>query len=647
MREARGLCEEIIEIDPGFALVYEHLAWINLHSSYNGWIEDPWQGFQEARRDAYRGIALEDRDGYLCSALGLAEVYLGNFRRGLAELQKAGDLNPNDAEYPVWLGIGLTVVGRLDEALAAFEDAERLSPGYHPINLFKGDALFAAGEPRAAIACYDQFLAVLPEYNWALAGKAAAHMECQEPAAAREAVARLREQSHRMTCDYLKRLLQARQPAVVDRLLTALEAAGLPPGGTAARRPAERKAAPAESPRIAVLPFENMSGDPEQDYFSDGLTEDIITELSRFKTLFVIARHSSFTFKGKAVDVASVAAALGVRYVVEGSVRHAGTRIRVSAQLVDADSGKQLWAERYDREIEDVFAVQDEITQTIVGTVWGRVEAAGFRRAGRMSSADLKAYDLTLQGRALILNFDKADNAKAVEVLEAALKLDPENVNALTTLALAHMMDWVEFWVAARAEAIERARSLARKSIALDESNSRAWWQLGEIELLTGHHEDARVFIEKAIALNPNDIEGRAVRGMYHAAIGESEVALREFDEIKRRNPIDFCWLPWLKGNTLVIGGRYAEAITVYKELSLPITETNFWRSIAYAHNGDAAEARHELDCFLEKARVEMPNFPGPKVADWEDYCRGISGCYDRALLDPLLDGLRKAGMPG
>ena len=645
MAEARRVCEQIIAIDPTFPLVYEHLAWVNLHSAYNGWVDDPWAGFQKAKDYAEQGIAHEEMDGYLRSALGLAEVYLGNFKRGLAELQMAGSINPNDAEYPAWLGIGLTVVGRLAEAQSAFDEANRLSPGYHPIDLFRGDAYFAAGNPRAALPHYDAFLTVLPEYNWALVGKAAAHSECQEPAAAQAAVARLQEQGPRITCDYLKRLLQARQPAVVDRLLTALEAAGLPPGTASVPTVAEAPRPTADNPKIAVLPFENMSGNPAQDYFSDGLTEDIITELSRFKSLFVIARHSSFTFKGKQQDLTKVAQELGVRYLVVGSLRQAGKRIRISAQLVDADSGKQLWAERYDRELEDIFALQDEITQTIVGTVWGRVELASLRRAARLSPEDLEAYDLVLRARALVLKFEKADNAQATKLLEKALELDPENVNALATLALAEMMNAVEYWVPERAETLARSKALAREAVKLDESDSRAWWQLAEIELMDGNHEGARASLDKVMALNPNDIEGRAVNALYFAAIGDAEAMAAEFEEAQRRNPIDFTWLPWIKGNCLVVVGHYAEALAVYRALSLDVNEARLWQAIAFAHTGKLEEAQAQLTAFLKTAKLEMADFPGERVADWEDYCRGISGCRDRALLDPLLDGLCKAGM--
>ncbi len=173
-----------------------------------------------------------------------------------------------------------------------------------------------------------------------------------------------------------------------------------------------------DKPSLAVLPFTNMSGDPDQEYFADGITGDIITELSRFRSLFVIARNSSFTFKGRAVDVTEVGRTLGVRYVVEGSVRKAGKRVRVTAELVEATTGNHLWAERYDRDLEDIFAVQDELVRTITSTVGGRVEIAGQARAERLSEASLLAYDHVLRGNAALLQFNKEDNELAREHLE-------------------------------------------------------------------------------------------------------------------------------------------------------------------------------------------------------------------------------------
>ena len=198
-----------------------------------------------------------------------------------------------------------------------------------------------------------------------------------------------------------------------------------------------------ERPSIAVLPFTNLSGDPEQAYFSDGITEDIITELSRFRSLFVIARNSSFAFRGERIDIAEIARRLGVQYIVEGSVRRAGNRVRITAQLIDAANGTHLWAERYDRELEDIFAVQDEVVRTVVATVAGRVEVAGAQFAKRKPPESLVAYDYVLRGLEQ-LNLDgEPHNAEARRLFEKAVELDPQYAAGHAYLALAIYVQWV------------------------------------------------------------------------------------------------------------------------------------------------------------------------------------------------------------
>jgi adenylate cyclase len=204
-----------------------------------------------------------------------------------------------------------------------------------------------------------------------------------------------------------------------------------------------------DKPSIAVLPFVNMSGDPEQEYFSDGITEDIITELSRFRDLFVIARNSSFVYRGKAVNVRNLAREIGVRYVIEGSVRKVGNRVRVSAQLIDAINDHHLWADRYDRELGDIFAVQDEITQTIVSTLVGRVEAATREHAKHKSPDSLAAYDYVLWGRGDLWLYaegnwldTKEKISRSRQMFLKAIELDPEYARAYESVAYTYVEDW-------------------------------------------------------------------------------------------------------------------------------------------------------------------------------------------------------------
>lgn len=644
MREAQSLLERVLEIDPGYALAYESLAWVNFHSSFNGWTKDPWQGLQAARRDAARGLSLDDRNSYLRSSFGLGETYLGNARRGLMELQEAVSLSPGDAESHTWLGIGLAFTGNLQGAYAAFAEAHRLSPNYHPIFLFRGDALFADNRPREALECYDQFLTVLPEYNWAIAGKAACHVECDEIELAREAVATIRRQSPFMTCDYLHNLLQAKDPEVVGRLLTALETSGLP-GRTTAAKPETTQTQAPEFPGIAVLPFENLSGDEEQAYFSDGLTEDITTLLSRFKQLLVIASSSAFAFKGQALPATEVARKLNVSYIVEGSVRRAGGRIRVTTRLVDGKNGNQMWSERYDRELEDIFAVQDDIANTIVGTVRGRVVATVKRRVTQLSPDKLEAHDRILRAFALLDRFTKSENAQAIDLLQTALDLEADNSAALTYKAFGHVMNWMAFWVEDRQGELDLATRLARQAVEIEPGDSGAHWALGEAFQMAQDYDEARRHLTRAVELNPNDIGARSILGFHFSAVGEVELALQEYHEIRRRDPMELNWTPWLRGIANFTARNYGEALASFQQAAIPINEIHFWLAVSYAHDRQKQAAATELQTFLGNARVDMAVFPGVRPDDWREYALATSNYKDPTDIDHLIDGLRKAGL--
>jgi TolB-like protein/Tfp pilus assembly protein PilF len=403
--------------------------------------------------------------------------------------------------------------------------------------------------------------------------------------------------------------------------------------------------APAK-PSIAVLPFTNMSGDPEQHYFSDGITEDIITELSRFHDLFVIARNSSFQYQGKAIDVKRVGRELGVHYVVEGSVRRVGGRIRIVAQLVDAGSGNHLWAERYDREMQDIFAVQEDVAQSVAATVSGRVEAAGLHRALRLNPSALKAYDLVLRSKALLLRYNRTDNEQSRILLEKAVELDPTSARAHSLLAWCHLYDNMFWWTADRERALGKAYEAAQRAVVLDDSDSFTRLRLGQLHLFRREYDEARSEIEKAINLNPNDSEARGVYGIFLICIGEPDIALEQLDLAKRHDPFDISWAPWTRGMAHFTAHRYEEAIAELRQAREPINEVRGWLAASYAHAGLLVEARATLEEFLRVAERDMAVFPGRRLKDWEAYWHGAMEFRDQKEFDHLFAALRKAGLP-
>jgi TolB-like protein/Tfp pilus assembly protein PilF len=263
-----------------------------------------------------------------------------------------------------------------------------------------------------------------------------------------------------------------------------------------------------EKPSIAILPFKNMSNNPEQEYFSDGITEDIITGLSRFRELFVIARGSSFAFKGLSVDVTTAAKKLGARYILEGSVRHGGERVRITAQLSDATTGNHLWAESYDRVMEDVFAVQDDVAQKIISTLVGQLEEESREQAMKKSAMNLSAYDYYLRGKHCWPNWNGTQEnvLQAREMFESAMEIDPYYASAHIGLAESYLTEFESSWTTNRGAAGDRLLEHASKAVELDKRDSHAHVILAcAYFYVKSNFELAEVEIQKALDLNPND----------------------------------------------------------------------------------------------------------------------------------------------
>ncbi len=344
-----------------------------------------------------------------------------------------------------------------------------------------------------------------------------------------------------------------------------------------------------EKPSIAVLPFINMSGNSEEGYFSDGITEDIITELSRWKELRVLSRHSSFQYRDKATDVQQAGRDLGVGYVVEGSVRRIGERLRVTAQLIDTVSGGHIWAERYDREANDVFAVQENVVQTLVGTLVGRVRAAGVAVAKRKSPSNLDAYECVLRGRALPWS---EPDSEATQWYQKAIDLDPNYGLAHALLAL--MVETKAEYDSNRSEALlDQALELARKAVDLDENESMGYSVLGKIYLQRGSFDLAEKYNRRALEINPNNPEHMTDMGDLLIYLGRPEEAIEWLDRAKRTDPFfapAWYWSTW--GLALYLVERYDDAIVAYERSTLNTPWIAAYIGACHAQAGRLATAR-------------------------------------------------------
>ena len=322
-----------------------------------------------------------------------------------------------------------------------------------------------------------------------------------------------------------------------------------------------------DKPSIAVLPFVNMSGDPEQEYFSDGITEEIITTLSKVPHLFVIARNSVFTYKGKSVKVQQVGKELGVRYVLEGSVRKAEDRVRITAQLVDAATGGHLWSERYDRDLKDIFALQDEITMKILTAVRVKLTEGEQARLYAKGAENLDSFMKVLQGVPYFYRFNKEGNIQARQMFEEAIALDPKNPGAYTLLGWTYLM---EVWYGlseSPGKSMARAAELAQKALALNDTLDLPHSLLANIYLLSRQYEKAVAEAERAVALNPNGADAHAHLGMTLNYVGRREEAIALLEKAIRLNPIPPNWYSFTLGEAYLLAGQYEEAVAVYKRV--------------------------------------------------------------------------------
>jgi adenylate cyclase len=326
---------------------------------------------------------------------------------------------------------------------------------------------------------------------------------------------------------------------------------------TRSARPTKQK------PSIAVLPFASMSGDAEQEYFAEGITEDIITNLSHYRSFFVISRSTSFTYKGLGVDVGKVARELGVRYVLEGSVRRAANRIRISAQLIEAATGHHLWADRYDRELADVFAIQDEIARSIAAAIETGIIAAEIRQAQRKEPAQLDAWDRTVRAHWHICRFTREHLAEARRLVTEAILLDRANSMAYASLAFARHFEALFGWGDGPIESHNRLGEAARKAVASDDGNPMAHAALAIFELFSGRHEEAQRCLRRALELNPNSEFARGYLGVSYAFGGDYDAALQHLDDAIRLNP------RWSSGISARAGPRCWPAGTKRQSSSL------------------------------------------------------------------------------
>jgi TolB-like protein len=408
----------------------------------------------------------------------------------------------------------------------------------------------------------------------------------------------------------------------------------------AAEAAADRPSLP-DKPSIAVLPFANLSGDPEQDYFTDGIVEEIITGLSRIGWLFVIARNSSFTYKGRAVDVKQVGRELGVRYILEGSVRKAASRVRIVAQLIDASTGAHLTAERFDGTLQDIFELQDEVTTSVIGAISPKLETAEIARAKRKPTESLDAYDHYLRGMAAVYRWTNPSHDEALLLFKRAIELDPDFATAYGVAArcFSYRASWGR--VADEAREVQEAGQLARRAVELGKDNAVALHMAGHaIARVVGDVVTGASLIDRALLLNPNLASAWLSGGWVRVWLGEADQALERFSRAMRFSPVDLLLFNMQAGTAAAhfMAGRDEDALS-WAEKALA-DQPAFGPALrvaaaSYALSGRPEEAKRML------TRVREAD-PGVRLSNVRDRVVWRRPTH----LARLVEGLRQAGLP-
>lgn len=395
-----------------------------------------------------------------------------------------------------------------------------------------------------------------------------------------------------------------------------------------------------DNPSIAVLPFQNLSGDADQEYFADGIVEEIITSLSRIRWLFVIARNSSFTFKGRNVDVKQVGRELGVRYVLEGSVRRAADRIRITGQLIDTATGSHIWAERYDGNLADVFDLQDRIAESVVGAIHPSILTAEIERSGRKRPESLVAYDYVLRALPLVWSLDKNNTEEAQKLLEAALAAEPNYPLALSLLAWCHGQRATYNWSQDLSQERREAVRLAQRAAAISRDDPMVLAVLGAALTLSRDYRTAGEHLERALALDPNSAWAWNRSGWLNVHLGNGELAIQQFERAMRLSPFDPSGFVCLFGiaDAHFLMGQYEQAIS-WSRRGLSQAPTAVWHLRVLVPALIHAGRREEAGAAYLDLMAAYPGLTASLVKD--------SLPFHPEMLARILSGLQEAGVPG
>jgi adenylate cyclase len=623
---ARRLTEEAIAIDPGYACAYSLLGGTYYADLWMGTTKSPKQDIAKAKEMAEKAISLNPSLGGPHAMLSRVYMMMGQYDMAIATAKKAVDLHPNSILGLTALGIALRAVGRSEESIPFLEQAVRIDP-YSGLALYSlGMSYFFVGQYDEAIQISKKAVNINPNNYLAHLCLASTYSVVGKKEEARAEVEVIRKINPKLTLKYISKITPLKS-ADKELFINNLRNAGLH----------DTPALPLpDKPSIAVLAFDNLSGDPEQEYFSDGISEEIISALSKTDRIFVIARNSSFTYKGKPIDVKQISRELGVRYVLEGSVRKSEDRVRITAQLIDATTGHHLWAERYDRDLNDIFAVQDEITMKIITAL--QVELTEGEQM-RIWAKRYKRLDVMLKAMELLSLWRKGTE----ESLMRAGQVAQEVVDMAPELSVGYRdLGWYYYLLAfigrSQRENLEKAYGFALKAISLDESDGLSYGLLGSVYTWMRQYEKAIAAGKRAIELDPNGADLHMYLGWTLNFAGRPDEAIEYLNKAIRLNPSPTLGYFEGMGRSYLLKGNYEKALTEFKkalQLAPMSPPVHMYLAVTHSLLGREEEARASAEKALELAPFISVGLTA-KIAPYKN----------QADLELILNAMRKAGFP-
>ena len=673
---ARQLYEEVLTLDPGSSRAYSGLAYTYFWDYWLGSSRPPDESIARGIEVAKKSIALDKDNFQAHGALAMLYVCKGEYEKAVEEAEESASINPGNPGALVILGSTLMHASRFTEAIPVLQKALRFYPG-RPFSMCLSNlanSYRCIGQYEQAVQYYKRLLQDQPNHFLGNAGLTATYSQMGRMEDARAQAAEVLRVDPKFSLERYSKTLRYKNLADKERYIDALRKAGLPEKPAASIPPSaavalkektlapksEKVAKPTpppapkeeaaskekmafplpEVPSIAVMPFVNMSGDPKQEYFSDGMTEEIITALSKLPGLFVIARTSTSTYKGKPAKVKQVAEELGVQYVLEGSVQKSADRIRINAQLIDALTGRHIWAERYNRDLKDIFALQDEITLKILDAV--RVKLAGGDvsrvKASYREKLNLDCYLKFMQAMGYSARMNPADNNLARGMAEEAIAICPDHGMGYIILGNLYYFDILLRNTKSPRETLDKAIELAKKALAMDDSIPEAHGILCRLYSLKGEHDKAIAEGERAVALSPSGWGLLTNYGNTLTQTGRPEEAIPFLQKVIRLNPLGPPYIYTNLGAALRMAGRLEEAVSASKKATqLAPDAPGYHADLAatYIMMGREDEARAEV---AEVLRIN-PNFP----ADFAPVF--LAGYKDPSVRPKIIDALRKVGL--